>query len=198
MKKAYKLLRVNGQRITGVNRFDSVGSRPKIKRYRKKRKIKYGFEPKLKWSLAFAGICILIGLMQMERTVIMEFPDRINEDSTYQNWSPCGLKVVECPGEYKEKFEATVTAYNTVKAQTDDSPCIAAYGDNICGMDQVIACPIRYQKGTRVEIDGVVYTCLDKMNPKYWEEDRFDISFDKDIEGAVNYGNKLLTVRILN
>lgn len=46
---------------------------------------------------------------------------------TYEN--PCSLQRY---GKEGDRFKATVTAYNSVPEQTDDSPCIAADGSDIC------------------------------------------------------------------
>ena len=47
---------------------------------------------------------------------------------------------------------AFVTGYNTVVEQTDETPCIAATGANICGRGDVVACPRNIRLGTLVEI----------------------------------------------
>lgn len=86
-----------------------------------------------------------------------------------------------------------VSAYNTVKWQTDDSPCIAASGKNICGRKDVIACPIKYPFGTQIQILDKIYTCEDRMK----HDGSIDISFDKDVVGAKKWGIKYLEVQIL-
>ena len=73
------------------------------------------------------------------------------------------------------KLQAYVTGYNTVVAQTDDTPCIAAY---ICGRRDVVACPSDIKLGTIVEIRERSYTCEDHTGSKF--NKRFDISCDKD------------------
>lgn len=75
---------------------------------------------------------------------------------------------------------ALVTGYNTVPAQTDATPCIAASGDNICGRSDVVACPRAYPLGTEVRIDGKRYVCLDRTALKF--DGRWDISCDKDMQ----------------
>jgi hypothetical protein len=75
-------------------------------------------------------------------------------------------------------LHAYVTGYNTVAAQTDDEPCIAATGDNICGRRNVAACPRSLPLGTIVEIHGNAYLCEDRTARKF--DGRFDISCDKD------------------
>ncbi len=87
----------------------------------------------------------------------------------------------------------TISAYNTVAWQTDDSPCISASGKNICGRDDVIACPVKYKFGTQFQILNKIYTCEDRMR----DDGGIDISFDKDIASAGNWGIKVLAVQIL-
>jgi hypothetical protein len=71
-----------------------------------------------------------------------------------------------------------VTGYNTVPGQTDDTPCIAASGANICGRTDAVACPRRLGLGTVLQIRGMLYVCQDRLAKKY--DSRFDISCDKD------------------
>jgi 3D (Asp-Asp-Asp) domain-containing protein len=99
--------------------------------------------------------------------------------------------------EEKEKgyiVYAWTTGFNSVKEQTDSTPCIGA-GGYICGRKQVVACPRYIPLGTWVKIDGKNYECLDRLNEKY--DDRFDIFFDKDIEGAINYGKQYKEIMVL-
>lgn len=107
--------------------------------------------------------------------------------------NPCELHVVVCEEEY-EQVRAYITGYNTVPEQTWGDPCIAASGANICGRDDVAACPRSIELGTVVEIDGKEYTCLDRLAPKY--DHRYDINCDKDM--ACPYavtGYKLVTIK---
>ncbi|HWB51238.1 MAG TPA: hypothetical protein VG651_19150 [Stellaceae bacterium] len=75
---------------------------------------------------------------------------------------------------------AYVTGYNTVPGQTDDTPCIAASGANICGRTDAVACPRRISLGTFLAIRGEIYVCEDRLAKKY--DSRFDISCDKDTD----------------
>lgn len=88
---------------------------------------------------------------------------------------------------------AVVTAYNSVEAQTDSTPCIGA-GGYICGVEGVIACPRKYELGTQVLINERPYICLDRLARKY--DNRFDIFFDQDIKGAKEWGIKTIEVTI--
>ena len=92
--------------------------------------------------------------------------------------------------------EGRITAFNTIPEQTDDKPCESASGDWICGRNDVIACPPQIPFYSWVEIKGNFYECLDRIDDQ--EPDHFDISFDKDIEEAKNWGVKYLPVKILN
>jgi len=94
-----------------------------------------------------------------------------------------------------ETITATVTGFNTVKAQTDSTPCIAASGDNICGRRDVAACPSHVFLGTWVKINGKRYECLDRTHSKY--NGRYDISFDKDVQAALNWGKRRVKVTVL-
>jgi len=75
-------------------------------------------------------------------------------------------------------IEAYVTGYNTVPAQTDQTPCTSASGANICGRRDTVACPPILRSGAVVEIRGRTYVCEDRMAAKY--RARFDINCDKD------------------
>lgn len=86
-------------------------------------------------------------------------------------------EAVEKPA-YKTRI-AKITGYNTVEAQTDQTPCISSSGHNICGRNDVVACPRSIKLGTKVEIGGKMYVCLDRLAAKY--DNRFDISCDKDM-----------------
>ena len=83
------------------------------------------------------------------------------------------------PAENVDIFiNAYVTGYNTVAAQTDDTPCVGALGTNICGRRNVVACPPMLPLGTFVEINGITYICEDRTARKF--RDRFDINCDQD------------------
>ena len=79
---------------------------------------------------------------------------------------------------YDIYIETYVTGYNTVPAQTSETPCISASGGNICGRTDTVACPPMLPMGSVVEIRGAKYVCNDRLAKKYWG--RFDINCDKD------------------
>lgn len=117
------------------------------------------------------------------RTQNLAFGEALDQDL-------CSLDVIKCQNE--KTF--TVSAFNTVEAQTDQSPCVSASGDNICGRSDVVACPRQYPLGTIFNIEGKDYVCLDRLAKKY--DDRIDISFDKDIKGAKQWGVRKINITI--
>jgi hypothetical protein len=82
------------------------------------------------------------------------------------------------PSEFREIL-AFVTGYNTIPAQTDGTPCIAASGADICGRYDAAACPRSIPLGTFVEIRGATFVCEDRTARKF--DGRFDIGCGKDL-----------------
>lgn len=119
--------------------------------------------------------------------------------NTY-NIDPCGLKDIVCDDEPSEailkptKIKAYVTAYSLREAETDSTPTISASGEDIAGRKDAVACPRNIPFHTIVEILGNDYVCLDRMAYRF--NDRFDISFDKDVQGAKEFGKQELEVTI--
>ena len=98
------------------------------------------------------------------------------------------LSVFGEPKQLRHSILATVTAYNTVAGQTDDSPCVAA-GGWICGRTDVIACPRTLPLHSWVEVEGLgLFECMDRTASKY--NGRFDISFDQDVHAALQWGKQ--------
>lgn len=101
------------------------------------------------------------------------------------------------PKSYEREYTtrlSTVTAYNTIQSQTDGDECISASSINICGKTNISACPRDLPLFTTISIDGVTYQCLDRLH--YRKINQFDISFDKDYQGAINYGRQIKEVKI--
>ncbi len=100
------------------------------------------------------------------------------------------------PHEYgaAERYRASVSAYTAHASQTDDTPNITANGEHV--RDGGIACPTRYEFGTRVRIDGRIYTCNDRMNARYQGGDYFDI-FMSDYAQAIRFGRQHVIVEVL-
>lgn len=96
--------------------------------------------------------------------------------------------------EEHEVVLATVTAYTSSVDETDDTPFITASGATTG--HGVIACPSKYDFGTKVIIGDTEYTCEDRMNRRYWEQDRFDIWVETKKE-AYHWGIQEVEVKII-
>jgi 3D (Asp-Asp-Asp) domain-containing protein len=93
----------------------------------------------------------------------------------------------------------TATAYNSLPAQTDRHPDLAAWGDRLRpGMRAVAVSPdllsLGLVRGTRVRIEGLrgEYAVLDKTSSR-WRR-RIDIYMGRDRRAALRWGKR--TVRI--
>ena len=90
----------------------------------------------------------------------------------------------------------TITAYNALSYQTDNSPCISASGMNICEAGELIcACPREFEFGTEFFINGRWWNCQDRLHSKY--DDRIDLLMHT-IEDAKEFGKQELEVYIIN
>lgn len=99
----------------------------------------------------------------------------------------------EPPPAYREVFIAEVSAYTSSVDETWGDPFETASGERV--REGVIACPSRYKFGQEVEIDGQIYTCLDRMNKRYRDGNYFDIWMtEKSL--AFEWGRKSIEVRI--
>lgn len=84
-------------------------------------------------------------------------------------------------------IQATIYAYNADPAQTDDRPEEMASGKKV--YVGAIACPNLYTFGTKVEIDGQLYTCEDRMAERYRKTNTFDI-FMPTLAEALAWGKQ--------
>ena len=95
---------------------------------------------------------------------------------------------------------AEVSAYTSRKIETDDTPCISAWGDNICNIHKagigIVACPSRFNRLDLIEINGEQFRCLDRMNIRYRNGNYFDIYFGMDLEGAKKFGRQTKQIKI--
>jgi hypothetical protein len=95
---------------------------------------------------------------------------------------------------------AEVSAYTSRKIETDDTPCINAWGDNICNIHKagigIVACPSRFNRLDLIEINGEQFRCLDRMNIRYRNGNYFDIYFGMDLEGAKKFGRQTKQIKI--
>lgn len=90
-----------------------------------------------------------------------------------------------------------VTAYNSLPEQTDDTPCLAADGSDICLRFLLGECLIagNFAKfESKHYIDGIgECTLVDRMSSKY--PDRVDLYMGYDLEAAKNFGRKKLLIK---
>ncbi|ELR64035.1 hypothetical protein C942_03116 [Photobacterium marinum] len=101
-----------------------------------------------------------------------------------------------------KSLRVTATAYNSVRAQTNDNPSIAAWGDRLKPGMKAIAVSrdllkMGLTRGTRVKISGLPgeYVVLDKMN-KRWSR-KIDIYMGTDVRAAKNWGRRKVTITVI-
>lgn len=96
------------------------------------------------------------------------------------------------------KMKLYVTAYSSTREQTDDTPCIAASGYDLCAhnKENVVACNF-LPLGTKVKIPqfdpDTIYTVVDRMHERF--NSRVDIWMTSSAK-AHQFGLKYLTVEI--
>jgi len=89
--------------------------------------------------------------------------------------------------------EAEVSAYTSSPDETWGDPFETASGART--RDGIIACPSRLEFGTKVEIEGKVYICEDRMAKRYRQGNYFDIWVENK-EVAFAWGRKTVDVFI--
>lgn len=112
-----------------------------------------------------------------------------------ENERTVGLAAVK-----SNNLRVTATAYNSLPAQTDSTPNIAAWGDRLKPGMKVIAVSrdllnkYGLKHKTKVRISGLEgeYLVLDKMN-KRWRK-KIDIYMGKDRRKALQWGRKNVTI----
>jgi 3D (Asp-Asp-Asp) domain-containing protein len=90
------------------------------------------------------------------------------------------------------RIPAVVTAYSSSPDETWGDPFLTASGRPVG--EGVVACPRRLPFGTQVRINQRVYTCWDRLHPKY--DDRFDV-WHPSKEAALKFGRRQVIVQIL-
>lgn len=119
------------------------------------------------------------------------------EVSQRETPDPCTLKVVECPNEPKTVY-APVTAYTSTLNQTDETPCIAADGSDICirhARGEKICATNDYPFGTILVIE-TLGNCIisDRMNKKFNGTFRVDYYMGYDTKRAQQFGIRRLKI----
>lgn len=112
-------------------------------------------------------------------------------DALRNHTKPHGVLPTSEKREYVVREDrVTVTAYNSVPWQTDDTPCIGAQGTDICKIYEAgeNVCAANFVPlGTKMEVEGLG-TCIvrDRMNARYTK--RVDWYMGMDIAGARQFG----------
>ena len=88
---------------------------------------------------------------------------------------------------------AEVSAYTSSKDETDHDPFTTASGSKTG--PGIIACPAHLEFGTRVEIEGKVFVCEDRMNKRYRHQEVYDIWVSSK-EVAYEWGRRTLDIKI--
>jgi len=162
-------------------------------------------------------LTILIGMLLMPRAASPKAPEAsTTATSTEVNCIDLGNRKFYCgdpetyPGymkSLKEKlhsFETKTFKASTTKYSRKDSchnkrgnKCLTAIGrDTKAGT--TVACPRSIKLGTKIQIEGVTYTCEDRTAK--WVEAKFGPTFDiftEDYNEAVTFGRKSLTITML-
>lgn len=98
------------------------------------------------------------------------------------------------------ELKVKVTAYNSVKSQTDSSPSIAAWGDTLKPNMKCIAVSrdllrLGLKHNSPVKIEGLdsIYLVKDKMHSR--KRKQIDIYMGLDVKKARKWGVKRLTIK---
>ncbi|WP_413505901.1 3D domain-containing protein [Photobacterium phosphoreum] len=101
-----------------------------------------------------------------------------------------------------KKLNVTATAYNSVSAQTDSTPNIAAWGDRLKPGMKAIAVSrdllkMGLKRGSKVKISGLPgeYVVLDKMHHR-WSR-KIDIYMGKNVRAAKYWGKRRVTITVV-
>lgn len=87
-----------------------------------------------------------------------------------------------------------ITKYTPREAETDQDPHIMASGKKV--YEGAIACPEGLDFGTKLEYDGKIYICEDRMAKRHRDKNKFDI-FTFDLAEALDFGTKVAVVKLI-
>ena len=102
-------------------------------------------------------------------------------------------------GRLTKTRQVVLTAYNSDKAQCDDSPCITANGFNVCkhGIEDTVAANF-LPMGTKIRIPALfgdrIFVVRDRMAKRH--QNRVDI-WMKNYSSAIKFGIKTATIEIV-
>ena len=142
---------------------------------------------KIVWTLTFLSLltALILCLMALKKPKVEPLKIEYRQEPFVYGWSSPVMPHTE--------VLAVITAYNPVPEQTDDTPHITASGERV--REGIVACPVWLEFGTIVEIDGKLYECADRMHPRYWYQNRFDILM-WDYREAKKWGKQIKVVKI--
>jgi 3D (Asp-Asp-Asp) domain-containing protein len=158
-------------------------------------------------SIASAAFGIMLNNSRTNDTLVESIDQDIRSYS-FENLFSWGNKVqLEDIGpEYTliGTFTVTASGYSSTPDQTDDSPCIAASGYNICTGDKNIIAANFYIDGKKVPLGTLVripdhygdtvFVVEDRMNSRY--KNNIDILFD-DRSSALEFGRQKVTIEVI-
>jgi 3D (Asp-Asp-Asp) domain-containing protein len=98
----------------------------------------------------------------------------------------------------RRTFTIPITAYSSDPWQTDDTPCIAARGFDLCEHDEEDVVAANFlPMGTKLRIPELygdrVFTVVDRMNERYWY--RMDL-WKREKSDAKAFGIKYATIEV--
>lgn len=137
----------------------------------------------LAYALIGTGIAIAL---QVHATVVPQSIPEAADEPPQRSEPVAPAKVVVL---------ANVSAYTSSTDETDEDPGTTASGTT--PERGTIACPSKYDFGTRVIIRGKTYICEDRMNSRYRKTEHFDIWVASKSE-AYRWGRQTLKIEIMD
>jgi len=158
-----------------------------------------------------------IQLKQVEQALIEKKEEEIPDNIKFYTYDP----VREQMYYNVELRNQVISAYTLSPEETDDTPCIGAWGDNLCEMvcwggmgtaspfitfsenkDKEYTCFENniiannyYPKNSIVIINGVEYELLDRMNSRYGKSSFVILMNDR--QDALNWGRRTMDIELL-
>jgi len=86
------------------------------------------------------------------------------------------------------------SGYTASVDETDDTPRIMASTKEV--YIGAIACPAKFEFGTKIKVQDKIYTCEDRMNKRYRYSNHFDIFFETKDE-AIKFGRRELNFEVI-
>jgi len=146
--------------------------------------------------IKITALGLLFNLFQLAIAAAPSEPVTVTNEQIAEITSVTAENAIEAS--YSKAIKVTLTAYSSDPAQTDDTPCIAASGLDICNTKQRIVAANFLPFGTKIKIPelfgDVIFVVQDRMHERF--NDRIDILFP-DKAAAKTFGLRKATVLIL-